>query len=206
MIWRRRRDSLDEAAAPDDELHRALVGGSEEAMAELYSRHGGKVYRFALRLMQDESTAEEVTQEVFLALLGQSDRFDAKRGSLSTWLCGIARRLVWKHLRARNRNLCLATEGDVDEFESTDDDPAVTLNRKQALEAVEQGLRDLPPNLREVVVLCELEEMRYEDVAAVLGVPIGTVRSRLHRAKHRLACLLAPEPARTVGTKIEERP
>ena len=195
MIWRRRREPCDEDAT-DAQLHRAVLNGSQNAMTELYRRHGGLVYRFALRLVQETSIAEEVTQEVFLALLKHADRFVVDRGSLSTWLCGIARRLVWKHLRAQHRDL-IAEDG-LDEVESHEDDPAVALTRKQAVQAVDQGIRGLPPNLREVIVLCELEEMRYEDAAVVLGVPIGTVRSRLHRAKHRLALLLTE-------TKIEER-
>lgn len=195
MIWRRRREPCDEDAS-DAHLHRAVLNGSQDAMTELYRRHGGLVYRFALRLVQDASIAEEVTQDVFLALLKHADRFAVDRGSLSTWLCGIARRLVWKHLRTQQRDLF--ADDNFDEVESQEDDPAVALTRKQAVEAVEEGLRGLPPNLKEVIVLCELEEMRYEDAAVVLGVPIGTVRSRLHRAKHKLALLLTE-------TKIEER-
>ena len=68
-------------------------------MAALYRRHGGLVYRFTLRMSRNDAIAEEITQEVFLALLTQIDRFDAQRGSLSTWLCGIARHQLWKHLQ-----------------------------------------------------------------------------------------------------------
>ena len=74
----------------DGELHRAALAGSGEAMAALYRRHGGLVYRFTLRMSRNDAVAEEITQEVFLALLTQIDRFDAERGELSTWLCGIA--------------------------------------------------------------------------------------------------------------------
>src|SRR5271154_5549296 len=97
MFDRLRRRRLD-GELSDGELHRAARAGSGEAMAELYRRHGGLVYRFTLRMSRDVAAAEEITQNVFLALLTQIDRFDAARGSMSTWLCGIARRQLWKHL------------------------------------------------------------------------------------------------------------
>ena len=76
------------------------------------------------------------------------------------------------------------------EVESLDDDPSVVLSRKEAVATVRRGLDELPPHMKEVIVLCEFEEMTYEDAAVVLNVPIGTVRSRLHRAKAGLAQLL----------------
>src|ERR1700739_23494 len=96
MFKRLRRRRLD-GELSDRELHRAALAGSGEAMAALYRRHGGLVYRFTLQMSRDEAVAEEITQEVFLALLTQIDRFDGARGSLSTWLCGIARRQLLKH-------------------------------------------------------------------------------------------------------------
>src|SRR6201997_3836659 len=97
MFKRLRRSRLD-GELSDGELHRAALAGSGEAMAALYRRHGGLVYRFTLQMSRNEAVAEEITQEVFLALLTQIDRFDAERGALSTWLCGIARRQLWKYL------------------------------------------------------------------------------------------------------------
>ena len=90
--------SLTQTNLTDAELHRAALAGNAEAMATLYRRHGGLVYRFTLRMSGDAAVAEEITQEVFLALLSRLDRFDAERALLSTWLCGIARRQLWKHL------------------------------------------------------------------------------------------------------------
>jgi RNA polymerase sigma factor (sigma-70 family) len=114
-------------------------------MSQLYQRHSGLVYRFSLRLIADESTAEEITQDVFLALLSDGKRFDPQRASLSTWLRGIARRLVWKHLRRRD-----FTEDELDDtLESPQDDPFLTIARDQAIATVEQGLDALPPALRE---------------------------------------------------------
>jgi RNA polymerase sigma-70 factor (ECF subfamily) len=187
----------------DLDLHRAAGRGSEEAMAALYRRHGALIYRFSLRLIQDPSIAEEVTQDVFLALLRQSDRFDPSRAALPTWLCGIARRLIWKHLERRERHSPIVPSDNESEAESPDDNPGVALSRKETVEAVQRGIDGLPLQWKEVIVLCEFEEMTYEDAALVLGVPVGTVRSRLHRAKARLALLLR---GAGVSVSVENKP
>ena len=195
MFKRLGRKRLD-GELSDAELHRAALAGSGEAMAAIYRRHGGLVYRFTLQMSRNETVAEEITQEVFLALLTQMDRFDAGKGALSTWLCGIARRQLWKHLE-RNDSAVLFDLDDegAAELGSPNDGPAEVLLRSEAVAAVRAGMNELPPVLREVVILCALEEMSYEEAAQVLNVPVGTVRSRLHRAKARLADLLRGEMA-----------
>jgi RNA polymerase sigma factor (sigma-70 family) len=167
-------------------------------MAALYRRHGGLVYRFTLQMSRNAADAEEITQEVFLALLTQIDRFDAGRGRLSTWLCGIARRQLWKYLeRSEAASVFDFDEEATAELQCASDGPAELLLRSEAIAAVRAGMDELPPILREVVILCALEEMSYEEAAQVLALPVGTVRSRLHRAKARLAGLLRGEMANT---------
>lgn len=195
MFERLRRGRL-EGELSDGELHRAALAGSGEAMAALYQRHGGLVYRFTLQMSRDAAVAEEITQEVFLALLTRIDRFDAGRGALSTWLCGIARRQFWKRLE-KNDAADAIDEENTAELECPADGPAEILLRREAVAAVRAGMDELPASLREVVILCALEEMSYEQAAQVLAVPVGTVRSRLHRAKARLAGLLRGEMANT---------
>ena len=171
-------------------------------MAALYRRHGGLVYRFTLRMSRNAAVAEEITQEVFLALLTQIGQFDAARGALSTWLCGIARRRLWKVLeRSEAAALFDFDEEGAAELPSPSDGPAELLLRLEAVAAVRAGMDELPTALREVVILCALEEMSYEQAARVLAVPVGTVRSRLHRAKARLAGLLRREMANTEGKR-----
>lgn len=195
MFKRLGRKRLD-GELSDAELHRASLAGSGEAMAALYRRHGGLVYRFTLQMSRNETVAEEITQEVFLALLTQMNRFDAERGSLSTWLCGIARRQLWKHLERSDAGVLLdLDEEGAAELPCLGDGPAELLLRSEAVTAVRAGMDELPPMLREVVILCAFEEMSYEQAAQVLEVPVGTVRSRLHRAKARLAGLLRGEMA-----------
>jgi len=176
--------------ASDADLHKAALGGNGEAMAILYRRHGGLVYRFTLRMSRDSAIAEEVTQEVFLALLSKLDRFDPERGALATWLCGIARRQLWKHWSRFDSRMRDELDDSDTQPESAEDGPETWLVRQEAVAAVQVGIDELPVILREVVVLCELEEMSYEQAAMALEIPIGTVRSRLHRAKARLAILL----------------
>ena len=197
MFERLRRRRVD-GELSDEELHRAALAGSGEAMAALYRKHGGLVYRFTLQMSRNPAVAEEITQEVFLALLTQIDRFDAGRGTLSTWLCGIARRQLWKYLERNEEAAAFDFDEEIAaELRCPNDGPAELLLRREAVAAVRAGMDELPPVLREVVILCALEEMSYEQAAHVLAVPVGTVRSRLHRAKARLAGLLRGEMANT---------
>ena len=175
----------------DPELLLAAQQGSSEAIAALYHRHGPLIYRFTLRLSRDTAVAEEITQEVFLALLRDTSRYDANRGtSLSTWLCGIARRQLWRHFERTQRFVPIDTLDEPFDPPSFDEGPAELLSRAEALAILHDGLDSLPLILKEVVILCELEELTYQQVALILAIPIGTVRSRLHRARARLANLL----------------
>jgi RNA polymerase sigma factor (sigma-70 family) len=190
MFERLRRKPL-ESELTDEELHRSALAGRGEAIAALYKRHGGLVYRFTLRMSGNASIAEET----------QIDQFDAARGSLSTWLCGIARRKLWKDLEHSKDALFDFDEHTAAELPCTNDGPAELLLRQEAVFALRAGMDELPPLLREVVILCALEEMSYEQVARILAVPVGTVRSRLHRAKARLALLLRTGVADTEGER-----
>ena len=178
----------------DAELVQAACRGSEDAIGELYERHGSMVYRFTLRMSGDASMAEEITQEAFLAFLRQPHQFEAQRSAFSTWLCGIARRQLWKRMEREEPFL------GIDAFEEQIDqepplDPYELLSRKNAVDAVRSAIDQLPLWMKEVVILCELEELTYPEASLILGVPIGTVRSRLHRAKARLGALLCSVPA-----------
>ncbi|WP_260703654.1 RNA polymerase sigma factor [Edaphobacter flagellatus] len=176
----------------DADLHRAALQGRGEAMAELYRRHGPLVYRFTLRMSQNASIAEEITQETFLALLEHTGRFDPSRGSLSTWLCGIARHQLLKHFERNSRYQSADDEDNTYDPPSPEDTPDQRLTREEAVAAVRDGIDTLPLPLKEVLLLCEIEELSYEQASLILAIPVGTVRSRLHRAKLRLQPLLRP--------------
>ena len=175
----------------DETLLQMAMAGDEEAFTRLYRRLRGAVYRFARRMSGSSSVAEDVTQEVFLILLRRAELYDQRRGSLSTYLMRIARNEI---LRRLDRDRAYVTLGEEDAAPDKKDknpdeklivrsDPLGNLMRDEEIESVRQAVLGLPLHYREVVVLCELEEMSYGEAAASLGCAVGTVRSRLHRAR-----------------------
>jgi RNA polymerase sigma-70 factor (ECF subfamily) len=169
----------------DDELLFRIQSGDEEAFVSLYRRRQAALYRFALHMSGSLTVAEDVTQEVFLALLREGCGFDPERGTLSGYLFGIARKLVLRNVERGRSDVPL--ENDFDDSAlpelAVHDDPLVELTHREGIEALRRAVQALPRRYREVVVLCDLEEVDYADAAVALGCPIGTVRSRLHRAR-----------------------
>jgi RNA polymerase sigma-70 factor (ECF subfamily) len=172
----------------DETLLRLAMAGDEEAFTRLYRRLRGVVYRFARQMSGSSSVAEDVTQEVFLILLRRAELYDSQRGSLSTYLMRIARNEILRRLD-RDRAYVALTEDDAAPDKDPDENlivrsnPLGNLMRDEEIESVRQAVLALPLHYREVVVLCELEEMSYGEASALLGCAIGTVRSRLHRAR-----------------------
>jgi RNA polymerase sigma-70 factor (ECF subfamily) len=169
----------------DDELLLRLRSGDEEAFVVLYGRRQAALYRFALYMSGSRAAAEDITQEVFLAVLREDCGYDPERGTLSGYLFGIARKLVLRHVERGRADVALVTdidEGSLPEL-AVNDDPLVDLTHREGIEALRRAVQALPRRYREVVVLCDLEELDYADSAVALGCPIGTVRSRLHRAR-----------------------
>jgi RNA polymerase sigma-70 factor (ECF subfamily) len=178
----------------DYDLLRRMRAGEEEAFLTLYRRSQGPIYRFALHMSGSPTMAEDVTQEVFLALIEGLDRFDPSRGTLPGYLLGISRKLVLRRLEKDRAFLSLPDEdqgtspnGHAAAFATA---PASATNghsRREMIARVRQATLTLPANYREVVVLCDLQEMSYDEAAAVIGCAVGTVRSRLHRARALLS-------------------
>jgi len=176
----------------DEDLLGAARGGDEAAFTALYRRRQGAVYRFALHMSGDAAVSEDVTQEVFLAVLEGSGRFDPARGSLLSFLYGIARNLVLRRLEKK------LPEELADE-PVADDDVLDDLTRRETIEAVRSAVLSLPTQYREAVVLCDLENASYEDAAAALDCPVGTVRSRLSRGRALLAQKLSAKAVRSMS-------
>jgi RNA polymerase sigma-70 factor (ECF subfamily) len=172
-------------AQTDDELLFRLRNGDEQAFAALYRRRQGAIYRFALHMSGSPAAAEDIAQEVFLALLREECGYDRERGTLSGYLFGIARKLVLRNLERGRADVPLEPEGDevAPRELAVVDDPLAGLTRHAAIDALRRAVQALPRRYREVVVLCDLEELDYAEAAVVLGCPIGTVRSRMHRAR-----------------------
>ncbi|PWU10001.1 MAG: hypothetical protein C5B51_05235 [Terriglobia bacterium] len=183
------------APGTENELLARMRTGDEEAFLLLYRKLHGPIYRFVLNLTNSQSVAEDVTQDVFLALIREDCGFDAGRGTLSAYLFGVARKLVLRHLE-RNRTL---GEQEIPKEEwaatafSVNADPVTDLLHTEGIEALRKAIVSLPKRYREVVALCDLEEMDYSQAATLLGCPVGTVRSRLHRARGLLLEKLQPK-------------
>ncbi len=169
----------------DDELLSRIQSGDEQAFVDLYRRRQAALFRFALHMSGSLPVAEDVTQEVFLALLREGCGYDPERGTLSGYLFGIARKLVLRHLERGRSDVVLDTDNDDSALPelAVVDDPMVDLTRREGIESLRRAVQALPRRYREVVVLCDLEEVDYADAAVALSCPIGTVRSRLHRAR-----------------------
>lgn len=186
----------------DGDLLRRLRTGDEDAFSELYRRWQGPMFRFALRMSGSRPVAEDVTQEVFMALMAEGARYDPSRGAVSSYLYGIARHQVLRRLERERGFVPLPEHEDTAPASSASfwgevADPMTEAVRRERVDLVWQAVLALPPHYREAVVFCDLQELSYAEVAEVLGCPVGTVRSRLHRGRELLgAKLQSVDPAR----------
>lgn len=185
----------------DFDLLQRLRRGDEAAFLELYRRRQGAIYRFALHLSGSPSAAEDIVQEVFITLLRGDLGFNPERGTLSGYLFGIARKQALRLADKGRFDTAIDGDGLAEtsgpQF-AVDADPLKEFTHRESIEALRKAVAALPRRYREVVVLCDLEEVDYADAAAALGCPIGTVRSRLHRARALLLEKLnkeRPKPA-----------
>ena len=175
---------------PDALLKRAAKG-DEQAFLLLYQRHQAPLYRYALRMTGSPWAAEEVVQEVFLLLIREPQKYQAERGELGAFLFGVARNRVMKHLERTPREASLDVLSAYGSSWGEPEDPLTPMmiaEKRERIEQVREAVLALPAEFREAVVLCELEEMSYEEAAQACGCPLGTIRSRLHRGR---ALLLA---------------
>ncbi|HVE89577.1 MAG TPA: sigma-70 family RNA polymerase sigma factor [Burkholderiaceae bacterium] len=172
---------------------RSALSGDEAAFTAIYRRHHAVVYRFAWLLTGSAAQAADIMQDVFVELLSVSTGvgYDPVRGSLAAYLCGIARFRAYRAIDARMQSV-----GDIDALIEAHAGyeapplPCDRLERSRALRTLYDAIRQLPPIFRDVLILVELQQMSYADAAAIVGIELGTVRSRLSRAKAKLAQLL----------------
>lgn len=184
-------------AHTDEHLLSRVVAGEEAAFAEFFSRHQQLVYRFARHMGAGPEMADDVTQDVFVAVMRDAVRFDGRRSTAQAWLCGIARNMVRRRFDLDRRLVPLDSE-PTDESEPTVDtaeDALTSLVRGERVAHLRQAITALPLRFREAVVLCDLHEWSYADAAAALDCAIGTVRSRLHRGRALLAVSLGVRKA-----------
>ena len=181
----------------DGDLLQSMLAGDEEAFAALYRGHQQAVYRFAVQMSGSRTVAEDVTQEVFMMLMRDGHTFDPSRGSLKAFLMGVARNHVLRRLRRERFYVAMEAESgnsvDEDQNSLIATGPLDDLTRAERIESVRRTVLALPEKYREVVVLCDLEEISYAEAAQVLGCAVGTVRSRLHRGRALMIEKLRPE-------------
>ncbi|MBD8529636.1 MULTISPECIES: RNA polymerase sigma factor [unclassified Massilia] len=175
----------------DDELLRRMRAGEAQAFAALYRRHQGPLYRFALLRCGSPDTAADTVQEAFMGLLSGRLAFDPLRGSLPNFLFGVVRLLILKHEAPRRRESPLP-EADDDAPALCCDDacPLTRVLADEAAEDVRRALARLAPHYRDAVILYEMHDLSYGEIATICAVDIGTVRSRLSRGRAALAKFL----------------
>jgi RNA polymerase sigma-70 factor (ECF subfamily) len=190
----------------DPDLLRQMMDGDEDAFTQLFRRRQAGVYRFALQMSGSPTLAEDVTQEVFIVLMRDAGRYDPDRGSLSAYLYGIARNHVLRKLE-QDRPYVPFLDRSTDAEEITPQamiaqgDPLSELTRGETIQELRDLILSMPPRYREVVVLCDLHEMSYVEAAAVIDCAVGTVRSRLHRARALLIDKLRAARDRNEGAQ-----
>ncbi|MGB6940966.1 MAG: RNA polymerase sigma factor [Bryobacteraceae bacterium] len=180
---------LESPSRSDGDLLRLLSSGDERAFVEFYRKHQGIVFRFALQMSGKTEIAEEVTQDVFMVVMKSAKRYDSERGSVPAFLYGIARNFVLRTLERERPYITVLDDpaGDYAGRAASEQDLFGDLAQNERVETLRKAVLALPPAYREVLVLCDLHERDYAEAASALGCAIGTVRSRLHRARALLA-------------------
>jgi len=168
----------------DEILIQRIAGGDRLAMQVLFARHHVRVYRFVLRLVRNEATAEDLISEVFLDVWRQAGRFEG-RSAVSTWLLAIAR---FKALSAlRGRKDAELDDDFVEAIEDVSDTPEVVVQKKDKSEVLRTCIEALTPEHREIIDLVYYHEKSVEEVAEIVGIPENTVKTRMFYARKKLA-------------------
>ena len=174
-------------ATSDEALIARIASGDRLAMQVLFARHHVRIYRFVLRLVRDQSKAEDLISEVFLDVWRQADRFEG-RSTVSTWLLAIAR---FKTLSALRRKPEEGLDEDAAlEIEDLADNPEVTLEKKDRSAVIRKCLMGLSAEHHEIIDLVYYHEKSVEEAAKIVGIPENTVKTRMFYARKKLAEML----------------
>lgn len=191
--------TIGDAALTDGDLVQRAIAGDRDAFLAIYQRHHPGIFRFARAMTGSMAIAEDVVQDVFLVFLRELQRFDPARGSLATYLFAIARNVSRHRLRKERRFVALDRP---EERQSSGADLVASMVASETATRVRRLIRALPSRYREVLILCDLQGLTYEETARVLNAPVGTIRSRLHRARMRLAERVEMTDRRDHGQKV----
>ncbi len=172
---------------PDSVLIERIAAGNSLAMQALYARHSKRVFRFALRLIKDESLAEEIVSDVFLVVWRKAGAFE-QRSQVTTWLLAIARH---RALDARRRGWHQPLdETEAETIADPTDSPELAIEKTQTNSAIRVCLAQLSPVLREIIDLVYYHQQSIDEIAAIVGIPKNTVKTRMFHARKQLAKLL----------------
>jgi RNA polymerase sigma-70 factor, ECF subfamily len=172
----------------DEALVAQIAQRDKRALQQLYSRHHVRIYRFALRFLNDEAAAEDIVSEVFIDVWRQAERFEG-RSQVTTWLLAIARNKALSLLRRRSSE---ELDDEVAEFiEDPSDNPEVAMLKSQRASVLQDCLTQLSPAHREIVDLVYYHEKSVEEVAEIISVPANTVKTRMFYARKRIGELMA---------------
>ena len=164
----------------EEQVIAEVQGGKAESFRRLIERYQRPVFQMILNLVGNSHTAEDISQEVFIAAYQKMSTFDPMRSRFSTWLFTIARNKSINHLRKKRPTL------SVDERIVSDAEPYEQVSKEEFIQQLDDVLRKLPPRQRRAFSLAQFEGLPYEEIAQVECVSIGTVKSRIHRAKQKL--------------------
>ena len=187
---------MPESSTRDGDLLKRFRAGDRDAFTLLYRAHQAAVFRFAMLMTGDRAKATDVTQDVFVWLIHHAGNFDPARGELGAFLAGVTRKFLQ---RRRGEELRWVPLDETSLVMGVDRDEREQVGDANALR---RAILLLPEKYREVVVRCDLEEMSYEEAAALIGCAVGTIRSRLHRAR----TLLARKLEKQTGRRTEKCP
>jgi RNA polymerase sigma-70 factor, ECF subfamily len=178
--------------------------GDEAAFLVLYERHRTPVFRFACRLLGSAPLAEDVTHDCFVSVMRKPELYQPELASLRTYLCAAARNLAFKQLKRRGHETTVEDPPEPPTTNATPE-PLQRVLDGEVVEHVRQAVETLPPLQREAVILFEYHEMSLADIALVAETDVGTIKSRLHRARQRLKRTLAPWYESAAVGRAEER-
>ena len=194
------RTDTDRRILSDTELVERYLAGEPRRFQELVERYQDRMVNFIQRAIGDRDRAQDLAQEVFIRVYRHLNRFDREK-KFSTWIYTIASNLAKNELRNRSRNplvlfQTLTSSWDDDhrplQFEDSSMRPDDLFRKRQLQQMVEQAAGELPAHHREVFILREIEGKSYEEIAEITGTQLGTVKSRLNRARNRFAQIIEP--------------
>ena len=178
----------------DPELIRRCLAGENSAWEELLKGHTRKVYNLCYRFCGRPSDAEDLTQEIFIKIFQMLKTYDPAQGAFFTWLSRVARNHLVDHYRRTRKDRVTSSLEDegagIEEKSGPGEGPVAQVESRERKDLLQAALDRLSPDMREAVVLRDLQDLDYEEIALILGVPEGTVKSRINRGRLELARVL----------------